>query len=225
MTEPHLILLPGMDGTGRLFAPLLRELGVDATVLAHPADRPLDYDALLEDVARHLPPGPLVVLGESFSGPLAVRLAAERDDIVGLVLCATFVRGPRSGALLRLAELVARGAPPAPVVRALLAGFDAPRALVDEVRSAVATLAPGVLRARLRAVRTVDVSSVLAATTCPVLDLRATHDRLVGASARRDVLRARPDAEAQTLGSPHLVAQRRPAEVAALLRAFVERCR
>ncbi|MEL6712919.1 MAG: alpha/beta hydrolase, partial [Planctomycetota bacterium] len=164
-------------------------------------------------------------LGESFSGPLAVRLAAERDDVVGLVLCATFVRGPRPGALLRIAELVARGAPPALVVRALLAGFDGPRPLVDELRAAVATLAPGVLRARLRAVRTVDVSSLLARTTCPVLDLRAKRDRLVGAAARRDVLRARPDAESPTLDAPHLVAQRRPAEVAALLRAFVRRCR
>ena len=49
-TQNTLVLLPGMDGTGELFAPLLHELKqLDTTlkviVMAYPRDIPLDYAA------------------------------------------------------------------------------------------------------------------------------------------------------------------------------------
>ncbi|NUN50811.1 MAG: pimeloyl-ACP methyl ester esterase, partial [Candidatus Brocadiae bacterium] len=42
--RPVLILLPGLDGSGRLFAPLLAALGtgIEARAIAYPPDRALD---------------------------------------------------------------------------------------------------------------------------------------------------------------------------------------
>ena len=94
----RLMLLPGMDGTGRLFGPLLRILpqGLEVTVFAYPPDRPCGYAELLPLVEAAVPEGgEFVVLGESFSGPLALLLAARRPrGLRGVILCASFARGP-----------------------------------------------------------------------------------------------------------------------------------
>jgi pimeloyl-ACP methyl ester carboxylesterase len=87
--EPSLILLPGLDGTGDLFRPLLDVLppGIDFLVVAYPADRPLTCDELLPILAEQIPPDrPLVLVAESFSGPLALRFAAAHPDRVRAVV-------------------------------------------------------------------------------------------------------------------------------------------
>src|SRR5687767_5910188 len=93
-----LMLLPGMDGTGHLFAPFLEALGneFNVKVVRYPGTEALNY-AELEAVARAaMPDGPFVLLGESFSGPIAISLAASGSPhLKGLVLCCTFARNPK----------------------------------------------------------------------------------------------------------------------------------
>jgi pimeloyl-ACP methyl ester carboxylesterase len=98
MPLPLLVLLPGLDGTGILFKPLIAALPpeVSTVVVAYPGEQPLGYAELLPVVLAALPTEhAFVLLGESFSGPLAVMAAATRPPgLVGLVLCATFVQNP-----------------------------------------------------------------------------------------------------------------------------------
>ena len=78
--ELTLILLPGLNGTGMLFLPLLAQLPSYDTprVVSFPGDVMLGYGQLLRRVFHALPSaGPFVVLGESFSGPLALMAAAQ----------------------------------------------------------------------------------------------------------------------------------------------------
>ena len=95
---PGLVLLPGMDGTGALFERLVECLGdrLVTTVVRYPGDQFLDYDQLAALVSRSLPEDrPFVILGESFSGPVAIKLAASRPDgLKGFILGASFVRNP-----------------------------------------------------------------------------------------------------------------------------------
>ena len=100
---PALVLLPGMDGTGLHFAPMLRALGdrLPCTVVRYP-DEPLEY-AEYERIARAALPAdrPFVLLGESFSGPIALSIAATKPrGLAGYILCASFASCPRP--LLRL---------------------------------------------------------------------------------------------------------------------------
>ena len=93
----RLMLLPGMDGTGRLFGPLLRILppGLEVTVFAYPPNRPCGYAELLPLVESTAVPegGEFVVLGESFSGPLALLAPpAGHADCEGSSF-ASFARG------------------------------------------------------------------------------------------------------------------------------------
>lgn len=75
--KPALVLLPGMDGTGCLFAPITAALGedVESMVVRYP-DEELDYSAH-EAIARAALPleRPHVLLGESFSGSIAISIA------------------------------------------------------------------------------------------------------------------------------------------------------
>ncbi len=102
--SPVLVLLPGLDGTGKLFAEFLKALdsSIGTLVVTYPKDVPMNYDQLEALVTAALPTDrPFVLLGESFSGPLAIRIAARRPEfLVGLVLCVTFARNPYSWAAL-----------------------------------------------------------------------------------------------------------------------------
>ncbi len=92
-TEPvTLVLLPGLDGTGILFTPLVVALGNGRRVIVvtYPTSEKAQTYAKLHEVAgAALPPsGPLVLLGESFSGPLAISLAAAIRSVSWALCCA-----------------------------------------------------------------------------------------------------------------------------------------
>jgi pimeloyl-ACP methyl ester carboxylesterase len=96
-----LVLLPGLDGTGKLFQPFIRELPADWRVIvaSYPADARSGYAQLASLTLTMLPPeGRAVLLGESFSGPIAIQLASALGPRVqALVLCCTFARNPVPG--------------------------------------------------------------------------------------------------------------------------------
>lgn len=125
MTLP-LLLLPGLDGTGRLYDEFSAALPsqIDLRPLSYPADEALGYDELAERVRSELPTEPWVLIGESFSGPLALKLAAERPaGLMGLVLVATFGRRPLPIPAWLVPTLAFRVTPPRWLIRRLM--FDA----------------------------------------------------------------------------------------------------
>ena len=219
------LLLPGMDGTGRLFAPLERHLVPDirARAVAFSPDQPRSYDELLAEVS--IPDGPLAIVAESFSGPLGIRLAARhRDRVRALVLVATFVRNPSTLAgwmqalfgrrlfKVRLPDLA---------LRLGLLGMDAPDDELSAVRAVLLTVQPEVLAGRLREIVSVDVSHEFAECTAPLLYIAGGRDRLVGTRVMAQLQRLRPDMQSHVLDAPHLVLQRRPVEAAQLISEFL----
>ena len=156
----HLLLLPGMDGTGELFEPLLRALppSLRAIVVAFPADKPWGYEELLPLVEAAVPDGvEFVILAESFSGPLAFLLAArDPPGLRGVILSASFVRSPVPAFMRYLRFLVRplwfRSIPNVLPIWALLGSYTtAPlRTMLQET---LAKIRPTVMAARARAVR------------------------------------------------------------------------
>lgn len=208
-----LILLPGMDGTGDLFEPLLSELGssLETRVVRYPSSEPLDYEALTAIARRSLPSaGPFVILGESFSGPIAIWLASERPaGLAGLVLCASFVSSPigwsRSfGSLLEvvpLGRLVHWFAP-----WKLMGRFRTPGQTSLLLRT-LARVPDRVLRARVRAVMAVDVSSQLAQVEVRIMYLQGTEDGLIKQSAVDELVRIAPSIAVRRVTGPHCLLQ------------------
>jgi pimeloyl-[acyl-carrier protein] methyl ester esterase len=223
-------LLPGLDGTGRLFARFLQASGgtLDLRVVSYPADRVLGYGALEELVRRELPTGePFALLGESFGGPLALRIAANgAPGLVGVVLASTFHRRPAAApirALRPLASAFFRLPMPRHAVRILLAGPDAPEALVEEVREAVASVRGGVMAARAREALRVDATEWLLRCPVPVLFLGGKQDRLLRSGLPIEVRALRADAEIRMLDAPHLALQCAPGDAMRRIEDFLRR--
>lgn len=224
------VLLPGLEGTGRLFARFVAAATgtLDLRVVRYPPERALGYRGLMTLVRKQLPrQRRWAILGESFSGPLALRLAADEPrGLQAVVLAASFHRQParRWLAAFRTAAPLFFSAPmAAPVVRALLAGMDAPGDLVTEVRDAVAAVPGRVMVVRAEEALEVDASRPLQASRLPLLVLSGRHDRLLRRAIPEEIHALRPDAEIRLLDAPHLVLQRQPARSMALLEDFLRR--
>lgn len=228
------LVLPGLDGGGEWLDDFLAAMAprFDARALAYPHDPALGYDALVEWAWPQLPAHePFALIAESFSGPVAIRLAARRPpQLKALVLCASFARAPRPPwSPLGLAALPAwllRAAPlrqaPLPLVeRAVLGRWSNPQRR-ERLRATLAALDPAVLRTRLGEVARVDARAALAEIAVPMLYLRATADRLVSAGSCEEIRRARPQAECIALEGPHFLLQARAAEAAAQIGRWLE---
>jgi pimeloyl-ACP methyl ester carboxylesterase len=224
------VLLPGLDGTARLFDRFIREASglLDLRRLPYPKDRFLGYGELEEFVRPRLPAGqPFAILGESFGGPLALRIAASRPaGLVALVLVATFHRKPANPVIAKAAPLgpaFFRLPLPPHVVRLLLGGGDAPRDLVEEVRAAVRLVPAKVMAARAHEALAVDASEALRTCHVPVLFLGGKRDRLLRSTLPSEIRALQPRADVRLLDTPHLVLQRRPEESMRIVEEFLLR--
>jgi len=218
-----------MDGTGILFEPLLENLPpeLEAKVVSYPAKRPCGYEDLIGLVKAALPKdGPFILLGESFSGPLAIMAAhAQPPGLEGIVLCASFARSPlpwfeRFSEVLITPAMLAMA--PAFLKARLLLGASATPHLRSLFSRAEALVSPDVIVARIKAVLRVDVSDELRRCPVPVLYLRADHDRLVPARCSQLIAECKPDSQVVSISAPHLLLQTNPVDAIAAIRRFIE---
>lgn len=209
------LLLPGLEGTGELFRPFVEAAPPGATchVVGYPDDPSWGYREHADFVLReHVPDGPFVVVGESFSGPVAVSVgAACPDGLRGVVLVNSFVVRPSWNAFSRLPwERVLSRPVPRWVVGWHLVGWDRADDLLPVIRAANRKMSGATKAARLRAVFAVDVRDDLRRIEAPTLYLRGTRDRLVPGWCVRQAELARPDLRVARFIGPHLLLQVRP---------------
>lgn len=224
-----LLLLPGMDGTGKLFRPFIGQVPaeISTNVVSYPTDRIMSYDELLPLVEQHLEPCvPHVVVAESFSGPLAVKYACRRQsDVAALILCGSFLSNPLPRGLRWLprlahpvfASLATRGL----VLRTFLLDFSTPREQVIEVSRVIRSIDPRVIVARMRAIAAVDVADKLRELRIPILYIKSRRDRVIGTRGASQVRAAAPAAVLRTIDAPHLILQTRPREAADIILEFL----
>lgn len=222
------LVLPGMDGTGALLDDFIAAMAprFDAEVIAYPRDRALGYAELAAFVHPRLPTDrPYLLLGESFSGPVAIALAAQRPpNLAALALCASFARSPRPPWSPWSAARLPRWATTLPVSRipvALIAQMMLGRWSDARWRARIAAtlnaVRPAVLAHRLDAVRTVDATAALREIDLPMLYLRATRDRLVGADSLSTIQHARPRMRCVEIDAPHFILQACPGQAASAI--------
>jgi pimeloyl-[acyl-carrier protein] methyl ester esterase len=182
----------------------------------YPTDRSLSYSQLTTFIRSATSMSePFVLVAESFSTPLAIQYAAKNPpNLKGLVICAGFVTSPSKGwhrfIYSFLAPILFSVTLPESAARRLLVGPDASPQLVASVRSAVASVKPKVLSARVRAILACDAREELGQITVPILYLQAEQDRLVGRSCLEEIRRIKPQAAVTVIPGPHLLLQREP---------------
>jgi pimeloyl-ACP methyl ester carboxylesterase len=173
---------------------------------------PLGYAALAETLGPTLGlTADTVLLAESFSGPLAVMLAAHYP-VAALVLCNSFVVPPRPPMLQVFAlDALFRIRPPDAVIRRYFVGPAASDTLVARVQEVITSVPPAVLAARVRAVLGVDVADQLARCGAPIVYLRGRDDELVPAASLGAVKAAAANSVTTLeLPGPHLLLQVAP---------------
>jgi pimeloyl-[acyl-carrier protein] methyl ester esterase len=226
-----LVLLPGLDGTGVLFRPLLTALprDIEPIVIAYPTRQPLGYDQLLPMVVAALPThDPYLLLGESFGGPLSLRIAATRPpQLQGLILCGSFVTSPIRYIPSWLAPAVRplpfRFFPLAVKTQAMLGMYETPEhhSLAAE---AISQVAPNVFAHRVREILRVDAQEELRKCDVPILYIQGTRDRIVDAANLRRILRINPNVRCIQIDSGHMILKTRPVESASAIAEFASSC-
>jgi len=222
----RLVLLPGLDGTGELFAPFVAALdGFPAQVISYPPERAMNYAAHELHVRPQLPRDEdYVLLAESFSGPVGISIAAAAPPrLKALVLCASFAANPLPvfGPLSSLIRVMpAARVPPVLTEPWLYAGRGTPQ-LRRAHATAMSKVSAKVLSARVAAVLAVDHRALLARIAVPMLYLQASKDRLIPDSAASAILQVRPDVKIAEVEAPHFLLQTEPSKCVAAVMNFL----
>jgi pimeloyl-ACP methyl ester carboxylesterase len=221
------VLLPGLDGTDVFLRPLLASLpqSIRPLVICYPESGPNGYADLLALVLRAVEGIPeFYVLGWSFSGPLALMVAAaEPDRTRGVILSATFVRSPRPG----LSKW--RPAVVGPVIWTIRTTRRLPiwllRRRTDPFRRAKAEtwarVSAGVLAARVRALLGVDARAQLRGCRKPVLCIASGDDKVVPSRNVDEIVQVQPAVKVVTIPGPHLAMYTNPLAAADTIAEFL----
>jgi len=222
-----LVVLPGLDGTATLHSAFVDAVYAafdSVAVISYPSNQILDYVALEALVRAELPPvAAFVLLGESFSGPIALSIAANAPpNLVGLVLSTTFAESPVPllAPFARLVRFAPVRATPLALLSWWLLGRWATPQLEAALQNALLRVTPEVLRSRAIAALRVKALASCSAISLPVLYLRATDDRLLSRHAGRQIGAAIARCTIVDVTGPHLLLQAAPLACAHAVNEF-----
>lgn len=213
--KADVVLLPGLHGSCALFSSFvaLAPSWARCRPLALPTVGGQSFNEIAEALLAELRPlEGFVLLGESFSGPVAARLAARLGQKVALlVLCNPLVKVDFRLPAGLAASMLASKAMPVWCAALALAGGDRAlgRAALDEVR----LLPRKTLTDRLSGVFSATADGLFGHLVAPLLTILGNRDRLVSLARARDVCSKIPFSTLVELDAPHLVIQTKPAEV------------
>ena len=206
--QTTLILLPGLDGTGLVFEPLLEHLPstIDPVIVRYPGDTPMSFQEHIDFARMRLPEDkPFVLLAESFSGPIGLQLLAEPPaNLVGVIFVATFERYPKPF-LLDLARLLPQGSLLKLFATSLLCRFfclgSADRGAIALFQKALASVKLSALTQRLKILAELPPPPETSFSG-PCLYLQASHDRLVPERAATRLQRHLPQTQLVQIPRP-----------------------
>lgn len=229
-----LVLLPGMDGTGRLFATFLEALAWPRTqVITLPQAGDQNYIHLSRVVRAQLPTCPFILLAESFSGAIAALLIQQGlPQLRGVVFAASFISPPPAWLINLALSIPLKHLMNWPGADWAIRYFMCARGhehLVGQLRQSLNVVPQEVLHARIKALHTLNqliaaqafTVSQMPARPWPVLNLIAAQDRLVSRYQAEQIARCYPWCVNQVVAGPHLLLQSAPGPCAEAVRAVL----
>lgn len=221
----RVVLLPGMDGTGLLFEPLLRELSgdFDVQIISYPPDGEQSYTELTEYVKDKLPEyEDFLLVAESFSGPIGYAIAATPpDNLKAVIFVATFVSPPNTflaiASRLPLA-LIFKMPLPRLAIKYMLLGKDAPNYLVHLFDKSLKMVKPHALAYRVKAMA--KLKGGLKPIQVPCAYIIPTNDRLVSRCHIETFKNLAPAIDLIKIAGSHFIMQIKPLECAKVIRKY-----
>ena len=212
-----LVLLPGLDGTGLLFKPLLEALPseLDVSVISYPHDVLMSYEELVEYVDARLPEEDYILIAESFAGPIAYQLVQRKPShLKSIVFVATFLDSLRP-LLSRLSGLFSPSFirfMPDLIIKTVLLGSAANKEMLRLFKESLKKVSPKVLSFRLgelsklsklnhRQDQKEDVSAIY---------IQASNDNLVLRKSAEDFKKVFSRLEISKVEGSHFILQTNP---------------
>ena len=223
-----LVLMPGLDGTGKLFAPIIPwlEAHFELVIVTYP-----DLDSFTEYVdcaLNQLPAAPgFSLLAESISGPVALAVMAQQPGLIGpSVLATTFARSPLA-ALTSMSTCVPEHMFSIGLLNEFCldvqeTGVDDPSETQPLPLNVTEQLDGTLLKHRISVLGRIDVSALLPNIEVPILYLRALRDRIVAESDAQMIQEHLPNVDRVDIEAPHLLLQTQPQQCAELIIKHVQ---
>lgn len=229
MKDISIVLLPGLDGTGKLFKPMTQFLPtwIKPVVVSYPEDKPYGYEDLKGIVSNAIPKSnDFVVLGESFSGPLAIMTASEKPNgLLGVILCATFAKNPFNfipswASHLSVSPIYALW--PTTIRLRAICGGGRFKNLINMALDAIKTAHPRAISARVKAILKVNVRLLFEKIDVPVLYIAGRKDHLIKKHNMIDLITIKPEMEVAELNTKHFLLQLEPDRSAEIITNFIK---
>ncbi|MBL4658964.1 MAG: alpha/beta hydrolase [Alcanivoracaceae bacterium] len=221
----NIILLPGMDGTGKLFTPLLKHLNeYNCQVITLPQSGAQDYSTLTNYVKNKLPTGDFILIAESFSGSIAAQLAQQNlKNLKGIVFVATFLSSPNKH-LLNLAKIL-------PIkfliklptarffIKKLFLGDQAHNTLINQFIAAVNQVPTKVLKHRMKTMQSLKIHGFT--HLLPSIYIQPQSDKLVPNTKVLELQKTFKKIIIKRIEGPHFILQAMPEKCADIITTFI----
>lgn len=211
------MLLPGLNGTDGLFAPLLKAMSddTDVRIIAYPTQELKTYPELTSLVLEELKSieGEYVLLGESLSGPISLFVSDKRPTgLIGIVLVSTFITAPniRMGRFLPWQMGFAMTRPLYGLRRMLSKSADSQ--FIDSISVELQKVKASVLAFRVQQIFSVDATESLKRCTVPIVYFRGTKDNVVPRGNLKQILAIKPEISVVEFDTQHFLLQSEPAK-------------
>ena len=180
-----IVLLPGLDGTGELFTPLIDSLPSDceSLVITYPINTKMSYKDLVDFVMGQLPVNEdFILVGESFSGLIAYDIAIRKPpNLKSVIFVASFLSSPRP-LLVKLFTLIPLGLLllipiPKYIIKKFLLGYGANEKLIDLFKRNLKKVPANIISYRLGEINKLSVENHY--SDIRAIYIQATDDKLV----------------------------------------------
>jgi pimeloyl-ACP methyl ester carboxylesterase len=230
MNDISIVLLPGLDGTGKLFKPMTEFLPawIKPVVVSYPENEPYGYEDLKHIVSDAIPnENNFVVLGESFSGPLAIMTAAEKPNgLLGVILCATFARNPFKflpSCISHLSVSPIYALWPTTIRLRSICCDARFKSFSNMALNAAKTVHPRAISARVKAILKVDARKLFEKIDVPALCIVSQKDHLIKMHNVLDLKAIKPELEIVEINTKHFLLQLEPERSAEIITDFIKR--
>jgi len=224
--KPNLVFLPGMDGAGELFKPLLGFFKeYNCQIIKLPQSGPQDYPSLCDYVKDKLPTDDFVLIAESFSGPVAALLAQHKiDNLKGIVFIATFLSCPN-----KILTRIGKSLPLKPLmkfpgsryfIKKLFLGNQTDIQLIEKFQSIVSKVPNKVLSNRIEVMQKLTYQNFKC--QLPSIYLLPRSDRLVPKSKANEFKECFINLYVIEIDGPHFILQAQPKTSADIILEFLK---
>jgi len=214
-----LVLLPGLDGTGKLFSPLIDALhsSTDIQIITYSLKKEQSYNELIEYVKSNLPEEEFILLAESFSGPIAYEIAlTQPKHLKALILVATFLENPRPFLLKFIpnSRVLALQIPNI-LSKIFFLGFSVKHGIIKLFNESIKTVSPSVIQNRLKEITRLHPSNKKVKLKATYI--QASNDKLVPSKSLKDWQKVCDNIDIFQVKGEHFILQANPTRCAEII--------